>query len=105
MSMKLLKDITVYAIKVDYYMYDTEAEVEYLEPVYLSIDRETKDENGIPLGLIVFRDNITENLRIFDTLKEANDYKLRKCSNSHSFENARIVKVKYDHKEEVWREY
>lgn len=105
MSMKLLKDITVYAIKVDYYMYDPEIEAEYLEPVYLSIDTEKQDENGNPMNLITFRDSITPNLRIFDTLKEANDYKLRKCSNSHSFENARIVKVKYDHKEEVWKEY
>ena len=105
MSMKLLKDITVYAIKVDYYMYDPETEVEYLEPVYLSIDSETKDDNGNPMNLIIFCDSITPNLRIFDTLREANDYKLRKCSNSHSFENPRIVKVKYDYKEEVWKEY
>ena len=105
MAMKLLKDITVYAIKVDYYMYDPITDNEYLEPVYLSIDTETKDENGNPKNLIMFCDNLTPNLRIFDTLREANDYKLRKCSNSQCFENPRIVKVKYDYKEETWKEY
>lgn len=103
--MRLLKDITVYAIKVDYYMYDPETETEYLEPVYLSIDSETKDDNGNPMNLIIFRDSITSDLRIFDTLKEANDYMIRRCNNSHSFENPRIVKIKYDHKEETWKEY
>ena len=101
--MKLLKDVSFYAIKVDYYMYDMETDSEYLYPVYLSIDTE-KDQNGIPKNLIIFRDDITPNLRVFDDLKDANEYITKKCNSPCSFENPRVIKVRFDYKENMWKE-
>ena len=102
--MKLLKDTFVYAIKVDCFMYDEKTDTEYVEPMYLSIDTETKTEDGVPMNIIIFLDVITENLRTFDSLKEAKDYISKKCSNACNFENPRVIKVGFDHNKNTWKE-
>ena len=91
--MKLLKDITAYCIKVDYFMW-SEEKGEYTEPAYLSIDTGTKAKDGTPVNLIIFKEDITPCLRIFDTKKEATEYMKKHLSNSCSCENERVVKLK-----------
>ena len=94
--MKLLKDVCLYAIKVDYLMYNSETDSEYTEPVYLSIDTETKMKDGNPANLIIFEEEITDHLRVFDTEREAKKYMKEKCSDSCCFENPRMIKIKYN---------
>ena len=101
--MKLLEDINIFAIKVDYYMWDEETDSEYEQPVYLTIDTETRGDSGVPLNLIMFTENITSNLRVFDTYREAEEYMAKKCSNSPCFENPRVVKIRFG-KENKWEE-
>lgn len=102
--MKLLKDVWLYAIKVDYFMYNSETDSEYTQPVYLSIDTETKKKDGTPLNLIIFEEEITDHLRVFDTEREAKKYMKEKCSDSCCFENPRVIKSKYNSEKNTWEE-
>lgn len=91
--MKLLDDIKAYAIKVDVYMYSEDSDTEYKEPMYVTIDTETKDKDGNSLNLITFKNNITKNLRVFDDVFEASDYIDKHFKNSCSCENPRVVEI------------
>jgi hypothetical protein len=103
--MKLLKDVIMYAIKVDYFMWNAETEEEYTEPLYLSIDTETKDKKGKCVNLIIFREEITDNLRVFNTLKQANEYMETRLASPCCFcENERVIKIKYDFENNRWEE-
>ena len=64
--MKLLRDVELFCIKVDYLMW-SEEKGEYTEPCYLSIDTETKKKDGTPVNLIIFEEKITPHLRVFDS--------------------------------------
>ena len=101
--MKLLGD-TLYGIKVDYFMYDSENDREYTQPCYLTIDTETKDKNGTPLNLITFKEEITSNLRVFNHEMEAGLYRLAHLENPCYCENARVVKIKYNFETKEWEE-
>ena len=102
--MLLLKDIYFYAIKVDYFMYNSETDEEYTEPVYLSINTEIKDKEGNPMYLISFKEEITENIRIFDTESEAKTYIRFHIMNNNCFENQRVVKIQYNFETNKWEE-
>ena len=96
--MKLLKHIKFYAIKADYFMYDSETDAEYIAPVYYAID--DSDERHI----INMTDTVNDmNLRIFGTYEEAQEY-----SNRHQYpqcmENQRVVEICYDFMDKEWRE-
>ena len=60
--MKLLRDVELFCIKVDYLMW-SEEKGEYTEPVYLSIDTETMRKDGTCVNLIFFEEKITPRLR------------------------------------------
>lgn len=100
--MKLLGDVK-YCIKVDYFMW-SEEKGEYKEPVYLTIDTETKRKDGTNANIIIFKEDITPNLRVFDTHKEAVEYMLSRISNPCYCDNQRVVKIKYDFENEKWEE-
>lgn len=105
--MTLLKDVTtLFAIKIDYFMYDEKKEEEYTKPHFLTIDTETKDKSGNPLNLLIFKKEITENLRVFNTYTEAVKYIAEKSSlKSPCYgENVRVVKIKYNFNENKWEE-
>lgn len=104
--MKLLKDLIMYAIKIDYFMWDEKKEEEYTEPHFLTIDTETKDKSGNPLNLLIFKKEITENLRVFNTHKEAVKYIAEKSylKSPCYGENVRVVKIKYNFNENKWEE-
>ena len=101
-EMKLLGD-TMYCIKVDYYMW-SEDKGEYTEPTYLTIDTETKDIEGKPSNLIIFKNEITPNLRVFDKHKEAVEYMLSRISNPCYCENQRVVAIRYNFETNAWEE-
>lgn len=103
MEMKLLKDEVFYAIKVDYFMIN-EKDEEYTEPLYLSIDTETKNKDGEPMNLIVFDKEITPRLRTFCEKREAKIYMAQKSKNTCSFENPRVVKITYNFETNKWEE-
>lgn len=105
--MKLLKDITtLFAIKIDYFMWDEKKEEEYTKPHFLTIDTEIKDKSGNPLNLLIFKKEITENLRVFASDKEAIAYIANKSSlRMPCFgKNVRVIKIKYNFKENKWEE-
>ena len=95
--MKLLGDIKMYCIKVDYFMW-SEEKGEHTEPVYLSIDKEV-------VSIIIFRKEIEAGLRVFDTVAEAEAY-----IESHNIglgiccENPEVVAIKYDFDAREWKE-
>ena len=95
--MKLLGDIKMYCIKVDYFMW-SEEKGKYTEPVYLSIDTEV-------VSIIIFREDIEADLRVFDTVAEAeayidsHDLRLSVCC-----ENPEVVAIKYDFDAQKWVE-
>ena len=101
--MKLLKDVELYCIKVDYFMW-SEEKGDYTEPCYLSIDTEIKKKDGNPANLIIFKEDITPYLRVFDTEKEAKEYIQSRISNPCYCENPRVVKVKYNFESKEWEE-
>jgi hypothetical protein len=103
-DMKLLKDTCLYAIKVDYFMWNEETDEEYTKPMYLSINTETKRKDGTPANLIIFKEEITENLRVFDEKSDAVTYMINKSRNACSFENARVIKITYDFETGNWKE-
>ena len=95
--MKLLGDIKMYCIKVDYFMW-AEEKGQYTEPVYLSID--------VAYGkMICFHEDIRADLRVFDTVAEAeayidsHDLRLSVCC-----ENPEVVAIKYDFDAQKWKE-
>lgn len=103
-QMKLLGDVK-YCIKVDYFMWNEEKDEEYKQPMYLAIDTETKDRNGNPVNLIMFKNNITSSIRVFDTEKEAKDYIVAHNTGvSVCYENERIVAIKYNFETREWEE-
>lgn len=102
-QMKLLGDVR-YCIKVDYFMWDSETDKDYTQPCYLSIDTETKTKDGTPCNLIIFKEEITSNLRVFDDHKEAIEYMLSHISNPCYCENPRVIKIKYNFKTREWEE-
>ena len=107
MEMKLLKDaeFSLYAIKVDYFVYDPEAENGMrTEPMYLAIDTETKTKYGVPVNLITFEPEITDNTRVFDKRKEAAAYMSARVNNPCYCKNARVIKITYSFGEKKWRE-
>lgn len=55
-----------YAIQVSYYMYNSETDEEYEEWLYLALEGKLK--------IFVFRDEIDEETKLFDTAKEAGEY-------------------------------
>ena len=93
--MKLIKDLelNVFAIMVDYYMFSEETNSEYKEPMYVSIDTDTKDKDGNSLNLITFNKHLTSNTRIFDDVFEAGNYIDSHFKNSCCCENARVVEL------------
>lgn len=104
MKMKLLGNLELYCIKVDYFMFNSETDEEYTEPSYLSIDTETKKKDGTPANLIIFKEDITSCLRVFDTEKEATEYMDSRISNPCYCENPRVVKITYDYEKKEWKE-
>lgn len=103
--MKLLRDVTQYCIKVDYYHWSDE-KGEYTIPLFLSIDTETKAKDGTSVNLIIFKENICDCLRVFDTEKKAKEYlKNHTTGCSVCYENPRVVKIKYNFEENRWEEY
>ena len=103
MEMKLLGNVELYCIKVDYFMCSDERGF-YTEPLYLSIDTETKREDGTSANLIKFEEDITPCLRVFDTEKEANEYMNTRIKNPCYCENPRLSKIKYDFENGKWKE-
>lgn len=103
--MKLLKDICLYAIKVDYFMFNSKTDEEYTEPLYLSIDTETKRKDGTLAGIIIFEEEITDHLRVFDTEKEAKKY-IKDHSTGYNvcYENPRVIKITYNTENNAWEE-
>ena len=102
--MKLLKDVTQYCIKVDYYHWSDE-KGEYTLPLYWSIDTETKRKDGTSANLIIFKENICDCLRVFDTEKEAKEYIATHTTGFNvCYENPRVVKIKYNFEENKWEE-
>lgn len=96
--MKLLGN-EIYCIKVDYFMWDSEKDEQYEEPVFLGIDTST------PANLLIFDEKITSRLRIFDTETEAKDYlKNHNTGNGICFTNPRVTKIKYNFEKEKWEE-
>ena len=97
--MMLLKDLIVYAIKVDYYMWDEKTDSEYTEPHFLTISHP-------PMNVITFNKEIKENLRIFNRYSEAVKYICSHDSlkNPCYGENVRVVKIKYNFENQVWEE-
>jgi len=106
MKMKLLSNLELYCIKVDYFMWDEENDKVYTEPMFLAIDTEIKDKKGKPVNIIIFEENITSNLRVFDTVKQAEVYieKHNKEVVSTCYENERVVKITYDCEKKEWKE-
>ena len=107
MEMKLLKDavVSLYAIKVDYFVHDPEADDEIgVKPMYLTIDTETKTTYGVPVNLITFEPEITDNTRVFDKRKEAVAYMNSRANNPCCYKNARVIKITYCFGEKKWRE-
>ena len=102
-TMKLLGD-TRYCIKVDYFMWNEDTEESYTQPCYLSIDTETKAQDGTPVNLIIFKDTITQYLRVFDTEKEAKNYMNSRLVNPCYCENQRVVKITYNFETKEWEE-
>lgn len=102
--MKLLKDVTLYAIKVDYFMW-SEEKGEYTQPSYLAIDTKTKRKDGTCANIIIFEDYINvPNLRVFDTEKEAQDYMKTRINNPCYCKNQRVIKIKYNCENRKWEE-
>jgi hypothetical protein len=102
--MKLLKDVNLYGIKVDYFMW-SEEKGEYIQPSYLAIDTETKRKDGTCANIIIFKDDINvPNLRVFDTEKEAQEYMKSRINNPCYCENQRVIKIKYDFENGKWEE-
>lgn len=101
MEMKLLKDVELYCIKVDYFMW-YEDKGECIEPCYLSIDTETMKKDGTCANLIIFEEKITPHLRVFDTENEAKDYMESHIKNPCYCCNPRVVKVKYNFESKEW---
>lgn len=104
MEMKLLKDVCLYAIKVDYFMWDSKTDEEYTQPTYLSIDTKTKRKDGTSANIIIFEEEITPHLRVFDTEKEAKEYMDSRIDNPCYCENPRVIKVKYNFENNEWEE-
>lgn len=102
-NMKLLKDVSVYCIKVDYFMW-SEEKGDYTSPEYLSIDTETKRKDGTPANLIIFKEKITPSLRVFDTEIEAEEYMNSRIKNPCYCENQRVVKITYNFETKEWEE-
>ena len=102
--MKLLKDVKMFCIKVDYFMWDEVMDRECTAPHYLSIDTETKNKQGECMNLIIFREEINPDLRVFDTRKEAAEYIKTRMENPCFCENVRIVEVKYNFETNKWEE-
>ena len=95
--MKLLKDVTQYCIKVDYYHWSDE-KGEYTLPLYWCID-------DSPARIIIFREKIDDRLRVFDTEEEAKEYlKSHTTGFNVCYENPRVVKIKYNFNENKWEE-
>ena len=103
MEMKLLKNVELYCIKTDYLMW-SEEKGEYTEPVYLSIDTETKKKDGTCANLIIFEEKITPHLRVFDSEIVAKRYIDSHITNPCYCENPRVVKVKYNFESKEWEE-
>lgn len=101
--MKLLRDVELYCIKVDYYMW-SEEKGDYTEPAYLSIDTETMKKDGTPANLIIFEEKITPHLRVFDTEDEAKKYMESHIKNPCYCGNPRVVKIKFSSETKEWEE-
>ena len=104
MKMKLLKDIIMYAIKVDYFMWNDVTNEEYTMPHYLCIDTETKNKKGECMNLLIFKEEINSDLRVFDTLKEAKEYLNEKVKGSFCYNNERVIKITYNFETNRWEE-
>lgn len=94
--MKLLKDLVVYVIKVDYFMEDENGN-EYTKPMFLFLNS---------LKSFYFKEEIEENIRIFYSHKEAVQYIAEHSALRTPCygENVRVVKIKYNFKENKWEE-
>ena len=101
--MKLLRDVEVYCIKVDYFMW-SEEKGDYTEPAYLSIDTETMKKDGTPANLIIFEEEITPHLRVFDKVGDAVKYMVSHINNPCYCEKPRVVKIKYNTETNKWEE-
>ena len=96
MKMKLLGDVR-YCIKVDYFHWDEEKDEEYTKPLYWCVSEEHL--------IIIFREEIDNRLRVFDTEKEANEYlKSHSTGFNICYENPRVVAIKYNFDENKWEE-
>ena len=105
-EMKLLGEIEVtrYCIKIDYFMWDNDRDDIGEVPCYLAIDTETKDKDGKPANLLIWKEDITPNLRIFDSEKEATEYMKSRINNPCYGTNQRVVKIRYNFKKIKWEE-
>lgn len=106
-EMKLLEDIEItrYCIKIDYYMWDNDRDDVGEVPHYLAIDTKTKDKEGNPMNLLIWKEEITPNLRVFDSEQEATEYMKSRISNNPCYgTNQRVVKIRYNFKKRKWEE-
>ena len=95
--MKLLGDIKMYCIKVGYFMW-SEKKGEHTEPVYLSIDVDYGN-------LICFHEDIRADLRVFDTVAEAEAYiEAHNTGINVCYANPEVVAIKYDFDARKWKE-
>jgi hypothetical protein len=101
--MKLLRDVELFCIKVDYFMW-SEEKGDYTEPAYLSIDTETKKKDGTCANIIIFEEKITPHLRVFDKAGDAVTYIVSHINNHCYCENPRVVKIKYNAETNEWEE-
>lgn len=95
--MKLLRDVTQYCIKVDYFIWNEETDTEGREPLYWCIQEKT--------NLVIFRESINSELRVFDKYYEAREYlEAHQTGFNICYENPRIVEIKYNFEENRWEE-
>lgn len=101
--MKLLRDVCLYAIMVDYFMIDSKTDEEYTEPLFLSIDTETKKKDETPANIIIFENEITDHLRVFDTKEDAEKYISSHFDKNCCYcENQKVIKLNLENRE--WEE-
>lgn len=103
--MLLLNNFKLYAIKADMYVLNPndENDLDYTEPVYFSIDTETKDKQGNNLNVITLESNLNNpNLRVFMFKACAEEYMANR--NYTNITNIRVISIKYDFEKKEWVE-
>lgn len=98
--MKLLKNVELWCIQADAPMWNKTLG-KYTESAYLTIVTKTKDKKGNPVNLLILEPTITDNLLVFDTEEEAQDYMDTRLKDS-LITGKRVVKITWDCKTNHW---